>query len=198
MILFVVVLTVMAILMGVAVQTAEFAMQREREEELIFRGGQYVEAIRLFQKKYGRLPVTLKELWEADPKVIRRKFKDPIRDSEEWDLIFFGEGGRQVGRGRRDTGLPTPTPTPTPPAGRDQKDRGDTTGGPGNKKQGPFIGVKSYSCEDSIKEYQGNTTYCKWEFKLEQQQGQQGGPGRGPNPTPTPSGPGNPRRTPVR
>ena len=95
----IVVLTVaiMSIMMTVAVQTVEFQMRREREAELIFRGEQYVEAIRLYKIKYGRHPMQLKELWEADPRVIRKKWKDPITDSEDWGLIFLGQEGRRIG-----------------------------------------------------------------------------------------------------
>ena len=42
-------LILMAIFMGVAVESISFQMRREKEAELIFRGKQYVEAIRLFQ-----------------------------------------------------------------------------------------------------------------------------------------------------
>src|ERR1035441_9016789 len=36
--------------------------QREREEELIFRGTQYGKAVALFHKQFGRYPTTIKEL----------------------------------------------------------------------------------------------------------------------------------------
>ena len=44
-------IAIMSIMMTVAVQTVEFQMRREREAELIFRGEQYVEAIRVFKGK---------------------------------------------------------------------------------------------------------------------------------------------------
>jgi type II secretory pathway pseudopilin PulG len=96
MVMFVVVMAVMSIMMGVAVQTAEFQMKREREAELIFRGNQYVEAIRLFKMKYGRYPMRLKELYDAKPRVIRKPWKDPITDSDNWGIVFLGQEGRQL------------------------------------------------------------------------------------------------------
>ena len=64
----VMVIAIMAIMMAAAVEIVSFQAQREKEAELIFRGQQYVEGIRLFKIKYGRYPMRMKELWEADPK----------------------------------------------------------------------------------------------------------------------------------
>lgn len=168
-------LTIMAIFMGVAVQTASFQMRREKEAELIFRGEQYVEAIRLYQMKYGRLPMSLKEIWEADPRVIRKKWKDPMTDSYNWGVIFLGQNQRRV-QPSQVPGLPTPTPAPTAtpgPEGGQGGPGGALASGPGAR--GPIIGVHSTSCEDSIKIYEGRTRYCDWKFSLQQnpQQGQQ-------------------------
>jgi len=110
--MFVVVIAIMSIAMGVAVQTASFQMQREREAELIFRGEQFIEAIRLYKTKYGRYPMQLKEIYEANPRVIRKRWKDPMTDSENWGIVFLGQGGRQVGQqGRQLAG-------PVAPGGR--------------------------------------------------------------------------------
>ena len=86
--IFVMVIAVMAIMMAAAVEIVSFQAQREREAELIFRGQQYVEGIRLYRQKYGRYPMRMKELWEADPRVLRQKWTDPITGSENWALSF--------------------------------------------------------------------------------------------------------------
>jgi len=112
LVMFVIVIAVMSIAMGVAVQTASFQMQREKEAELIFRGQQFIEAIRLYKTKYGRYPMQLKEIYEAKPRVIRKKWKDPITDSESWGLIFLGQDGQQAGRrGRQLAGAGPATPS---------------------------------------------------------------------------------------
>ena len=183
--MFIMIIAVMSIMMGVAVQTVSFAMQREREAELIFRGEQYVEAIRLFRAKYGRYPMRLKELWEAKPRVIRKKWKDPMTDTVKWKLVFLGqEGGPLRGRGGLQ-GTPGPSGTPVPefggqvgedpnqPGGRTQK-------GPDGEMIGPIVGVHSPSCEESIKIYEGHNRYCDWRFIFREEQ--QGRRGRGRNP----------------
>ena len=154
------VIAIMAIMMAAAVEIASFQAQREKEAELIFRGQQYVEGIRLYRQKYGRYPMRLKEMWEADPKVLRRKWTDPITGDENWGVIFQGQEGREL------TGLqtgPRPTPTRTPVFERQRAE--------GGEKVGPIIGVHSLSTETSIKVYEGRTQYNMWKFVLLEQGG---------------------------
>jgi len=81
-------LAVFAIGIGmlVAVPFWQTEVRREQEEELIFRGRQYVEAVRLYTAKNpGRFPTSLKELLEK--KFIRKLYKDPLTESGEWTVI---------------------------------------------------------------------------------------------------------------
>jgi type II secretory pathway pseudopilin PulG len=156
--IFVMVIAIMAIMMAAAVEIVSFQTQREKEAELIFRGQQYVEGIRLFRQKYGRYPMRMKELWEADPRVLRRKWADPMTGSEDWGVIFQGQEGTEIagprgGRRRR-------TPTRTPVFERDREGEGE--------KVGPIIGVHSLSKETSIKVYEGRTQYDMWRFTLKE------------------------------
>jgi type II secretory pathway pseudopilin PulG len=212
LVVFVMLIAVMAIMMGVAVQSVEFAMQREREAELIFRGEQYIEAIRLYRLKYGRYPMRLKEIWEANPKVIRQAWKDPFTDSTDWGLVFLGQDGQQIGggeerrqqgggsrgRGRgRQRGVFDSNNTPVPGTGGSGADtefsrRGGQTGGgqSGGEKVGPIVGVHSTDCRDSIKVYEGRTRVCEWKFvfREDKRRGQPGSQGAGQGGTPVPDG----------
>ena len=90
MLLFVVI--AMGIGLLVAVPVWQTQIQREREEELIFRGKQYVEAVRVFQvKKPGTFPKTLDELVEE--KCLRRPFRDPMSPDGDWNIILLPQGG---------------------------------------------------------------------------------------------------------
>src|SRR4030066_2231464 len=104
MLLFVV--TAMGIGLLVAVPVWQTQIQREKEEELIFRGKQYVEAVRIFQiKKPGTFPKTLDEL--VQEKCLRRPFKDPMNPAGDWDIILLPESGAQGGSLRqRPGGIP--------------------------------------------------------------------------------------------
>jgi type II secretory pathway pseudopilin PulG len=152
------VIAIMAIMMAAAVEIVSFQAQREKEAELIFRGQQYVEGIRLYRQKYGRYPMRLKELWEADPKVLRKKWTDPITGDEKWGVIFQGQEGREITAPQ--TG-PRPTPTRTPVFERQREGEGE--------KVGPIVGVHSLSTDTSIKVYEGRTQYNMWKFVLQEQ-----------------------------
>ncbi len=80
-------LSVLIIGLLVAVPVWQTQIQREKEEELIFRGKQYVEAIRLFQmKKPGAFPKTMDELIEE--RCLRRLYPDPMTKNGEWNIIL--------------------------------------------------------------------------------------------------------------
>ncbi len=72
-------ITVMAIVMTAAMPVWKHTAQREKEEELVFRGEQYVHAIGLFQRKYANAyPPSIDVLVEQ--KFLRKKYKDPITE----------------------------------------------------------------------------------------------------------------------
>ncbi len=71
----------------VALPVLQTETQREKEEELIFRGRQYAEAVRVYvQKNPGRFPASLKEL--LDKKCIRRLFRDPFSPDGQWNVVL--------------------------------------------------------------------------------------------------------------
>ena len=71
------------------------AMQREREEELIFRGKQFIRAVELWQRKFPRtFPTTIDALLNTNNiRFLRKKWKDPITNSQEWRLIKLNPDG---------------------------------------------------------------------------------------------------------
>jgi type II secretory pathway pseudopilin PulG len=83
-----VMLTIMAIMMTVAMPVWRQQAQRENEEELVWRGQQYVRAIRLYQAKNQAFPPSIDVL--VDGRFIRKKYKDPITGD---DFVPLGAGG---------------------------------------------------------------------------------------------------------
>jgi len=166
--------TVMGIGLMVAVPVWETQLRREKEEELIFRGRQYIEAVRIFQlKNPGRFPKSMDELVEE--KCLRRPFKDPMTPEGEWNIILHQEGTGMT-RGPQ-------APGPTSPVGRSQSPRpGPQPGGQGgagfsaqkimvaplralSSVQNPqILGVVSTSTKKSIRIYNDQETYDKWLF----------------------------------
>jgi hypothetical protein len=85
------------LLLGVAMQKWSDRIQREKEEELIFRGMQYAEGIRVFQARHGRPPTRLQELIELEPRSMRQLYPNPFDEDGAWGLLMQsqGQGGGQ-------------------------------------------------------------------------------------------------------
>ena len=65
----------------------ETEIQRDNEQELLFRARQYVTAIQMFRKKNPNLfPKTLDELFEK--KCIRKRFLDPMTEEGKWNVVM--------------------------------------------------------------------------------------------------------------
>lgn len=151
MIILVILITVMTILMGMALPYWSNWIQREKEEELIFRGLQYAEAIRVFRTRFGRAPSRLEELIEVKPRSIRKLWEDPMTDDGKWGILFEGAPGTGSG-GRLEGG---------PNAGRNLV---AVPQGEGTVTVGPIAGVYSRSTEKSFKVFLGAQQYDQWRF----------------------------------
>jgi len=136
---------VLALALTVAVPVLETELRREKEEELIFRGRQYVEAIRLFQMKNpGRFPASLKEL--LDQGFLRKLFPDPITASGEWDVVLDPGGQSEVEAGESRQVLVAPLSAL------------------GSVQNPVVLGVVSSSTKTSIRLYEDQDRYDRWLF----------------------------------
>ena len=161
-------MTVMAVLMSAAMPVWSHYAQREKEEELIWRGQQYARAIGLFQRKYANtFPPTVDVLVEQ--KFLRKKYKDPVTGEDFQPIPATGMPGG---------GVVAPPGMPAVPGG--------TQGAPGQPRPSPveqqrtparmtsvgttvqggigIQGVVSKSNKASIKIYNGRTKYNEWAF----------------------------------
>jgi type II secretory pathway pseudopilin PulG len=59
--------------------------QRDNEEELIFRGNEYIEAIGRYHQKYGTYPPDLETLQKL--KFIRKLYLDPMTKTGKWKVL---------------------------------------------------------------------------------------------------------------
>ncbi len=139
-------MAVFAIALGllVAVPVWQTELQREKEEELIFRGKQYAEAVRSYvQKKPGRYPASLKEL--LDKKCIRRLYKDPLGPDGQWNVIL---ASGKAPAGRESAQEVMIAPELVLPA----------------IKNPQILGVVSSSVNKSVKIYNDQESHDKWLF----------------------------------
>jgi type II secretory pathway pseudopilin PulG len=165
---------VMSIGLMIAVPVWQTQIQREKEEELIFRGKQYVEAIRIFQqKKPGTFPRDFDELIEE--KCLRKLYADPMAPDGEWNLILSSDSPTSRRSPRRQPTRRTPTGTrasaQTSPQTR-RTGQGFSVQRVLIAPQGALsridfpriIGVVSKSTQKSIKIYNDQDSYDKWLF----------------------------------
>jgi len=92
-------IAVMTILLTAAAEKWSTILRRDREEELIFRGRQYAQALTEFQKEQGALPMDLNFLLKKGPKnhrYIRQLFKDPFSKDGKWGRLVLAPGGQAV------------------------------------------------------------------------------------------------------
>jgi type II secretory pathway pseudopilin PulG len=91
-------LVVMSIMLGAAVQQWSAIQRREHEEELIFRGNQYVKAIKRYQAEHGgALPTSLEILVKPGPRrlrYIRKLFRDPMVPDGKWGILLAHPSGK--------------------------------------------------------------------------------------------------------
>ena len=150
-------MSVMAVMMTVAMPVWKQIAQREKEQELIFRGQQYARAIGLFQRKYANTPPPSLDVLVQEH-FLRKKYKDPITNADFVPIPAAaaaaasqarraapgGRGGALQPRASRHAGLPT---------GHRQ-----------TAARGGIIGVTSASTAQSIRIYNGATRYNQWRF----------------------------------
>ena len=184
-------LAIMAVMASVAMPVWRTLVQRENEEELVFRGQQYVRAIGLFQRKFANaFPSTIDLLVEQ--RFLRKKYTDPVNKNEDFVVLYQNMMQQQPGgRGAAGAaGAMTAQPwSETPPGLQPGPQQGLAAGRAGAGPRGGIVGVASKSTEKSFRVYNGRSVYNEWQFLFIQQRqpgrgaAVPGGRGRGPGGT---------------
>jgi type II secretory pathway pseudopilin PulG len=163
-------ISVLNIMLAAALPKWSEMIKRDKEEELISRGWQYAEAIRIFQRRFQRYPVKLDELLKAKPRCIRQLWKDPMTESGEWTPIFLGQGSVIK--------VPGTQPLGTQPLGTQNLNQNQNSpplglgGGDPNHpgatvSVGPIVGVRSQSTKQSLLRFFGHEHYDEWDFRAD-------------------------------
>ncbi len=98
------------------IQTIEFQVKRDREEELIHRGVQYSRAIQHFVKKFGRYPAKIEDLENTNnQRFLRKRYKDPIT-GKDFKLLHMNDVQISFSPGAA-SGLPPRSAGPSEDAG---------------------------------------------------------------------------------
>jgi hypothetical protein len=140
MIVLMIAVAVLVVLMLMAVPLWQTEMQREAEEELVFRARQYVTAVGLYIRQHNNLYPQNFEILHLE-KLLRQLYPDPMSPDGRWDLVLQDMSG---GPGKY---LVVPAHLAQSYVGR-----------------AVLIGVCSTSPETSFREYRGKTKYNEWAF----------------------------------
>lgn len=159
-VIFIAILTIVIAAVGPSIG---MLMRREREEELLFRGKQYARGIAIFHRRFGRYPTSLKEMWENNPRSVRKLWKDPMCNCEDWKLLIQGQPDSTpfIDQNVDPSNRPPATyanllkPTPTP---------GAFGGATEPTNVGPIVGVRSKVHKQALREWRGRKYYDEWRF----------------------------------
>jgi uncharacterized membrane protein YgcG len=84
--------------------------RRQREEEMIWRGRQYIRGIKLYNRKLGHFPTALDDLTKPKTgsiRFMRAPYKDPMNKTDgSWRLIYVGAAGQLIGSLKPPENLP--------------------------------------------------------------------------------------------
>jgi type II secretory pathway pseudopilin PulG len=156
----VIAIAILSIMIAAVAPAISTVLRRDREVELIFRGKQYARAIGLFQRRYGRYPTSLKEMYENRPRTIRKLWKDPMCNCDDWYLLIQGQpdavpSGDQTGQRPDSVFEDARRPTPTPGIFGPREE---------TKNVGPIAGVRSRVHKEALREWRGRRFYDEWRF----------------------------------
>jgi type II secretory pathway pseudopilin PulG len=86
-------MTIMGIALTRAMPPVITEVQREQEDELIFRGEAIRDAIRRYKALTGQYPLKLEDLLKVRPRILRQLYSDPMTKEGEWDLVTAVQPG---------------------------------------------------------------------------------------------------------
>ncbi len=160
--------TILLISLTAALPSIYVAGQREREEELIFRGTEYARAIGLFRRRFQRFPRSVEELLNTNGiRFLRRAYPDPMSRTGKWRVIHADATGALIDSETQASASPPAAEQLKAHAGlsSEEKGRSGRVGRDTSEIEGVFIaGVASSSRRESIRVWNGRTHYDEWEF----------------------------------
>ena len=172
LVMLMIIVTLLNVALAASLPLWSHVIQRDKEEELISRGFQYVEAIRVFQDRFQRPPIRLEELIEVKPRSIRRLWKDPMTEDGKWAIIPLNAGAPVTPQNPE--GQPPPQQDPDGRGEEPENPSEDLGGGIGGIPRkgdevmvGPLMGVHSRSGKKSILIFNGKERYDEWRFTTE-------------------------------
>lgn len=132
--------TVLTILLLMAVPLWETELQRDLEDELIFRARQYVRGIELYLKKHNNMYPQSFAILHLE-RCLRKLYPDPMSDDGKWDVVM-----KDTMAGKNQLMI-----VPAELLGQ-------------YLTRAAIVGVCSTSPQEGFREYRGKKRYNEWAF----------------------------------
>ncbi len=157
----IVMVVILSISMAMIAEKWTYVVKREKENELLFRGEQYAQAIRRFYLIHKRYPFKLEELVESYPRCIRKLYPEPFSKDKEWGIIYLSDlASGKVFKKRNQTDISeenNSSPKPIP-VGQIYSKSSQTM------MTGQIVGVYSKCKDRPYKDFMKGEIYSDWKF----------------------------------
>lgn len=93
-------MVILILSLSVAIPKVREDIQRDRDQETMERGKQYIRAIQLYYRKFQAYPPNVDALVKTnDIRFLRKKYIDPTTGKDEWKPIMFGQNKTPMAMG---------------------------------------------------------------------------------------------------
>lgn len=93
-------MVILILSLSVALPKVRESIQRDRDEETMQRGKQYIRAIQLYYRKFNAYPPNIDALVKTnDIRFLRKKYVDPTTGKDEWKPIMWGQNKTPMAMG---------------------------------------------------------------------------------------------------
>ena len=149
---------ILSISMAMIAEKWTYIVKREKEDELLFRGEQYAQAIRMFYLMHKRYPFNLEELVTSYPRCIRKLYREPFSKQGEWGLIYLSDlASGKVFKKTHNQNNENVRPNPVPVGQIYTKSIEPMM-------TGQIVGVYSKCKERPYKDFMKGEVYSDWKF----------------------------------
>lgn len=93
-------MAILVLSLSVAIPKVREDIQRDRDEETMQRGRQYIRAIQLYYRKFHAYPPNVDALVKTnDIRFLRRKYIDPSTGKDDWKPVMWGQNKTPMAMG---------------------------------------------------------------------------------------------------
>lgn len=137
-------MAILVLSLAVAVPKVRQSIQRDRDEETMQRGKQYIRAIQLYYRKFHAYPPNVDALVKTNEiRFLRKKYIDPTTGKDEWKPVLWGQNKTPIAMGFFGQPLAAAAGGGTGPSGGNLTGAGSSTGGGGLFNSGSSSGSGS-------------------------------------------------------